>query len=114
MDVCDRARPPPDRPTGHSIRDQPRRRVERGQRGGAGSAGGDRILTPAAQFRCGLRPGTDQLHVREALKALAYCLNVPRTVFEQWTLPWVVSPMVTSLFEQNWLEVGWPRVVEPD
>jgi Carbohydrate-selective porin, OprB family len=37
-------------------------------------------------------------------KRRGYCLRVPLTVFEQWVRPCVVSPTVTSLVEQNWLE----------
>ena len=41
---------------------------------------------------------------RSSSKGRGYCLRVPLTVFEQWVRPCVVSPTVTSLVEQNWLE----------
>ena len=40
-------------------------------------------------------------------------MRVPLTVFEQWVRPCVVSPTITSLVEQNWLE-GWPTVPPPE
>jgi hypothetical protein len=44
---------------------------------------------------------TRQFPAREALTGRPYCLMVPPTVFEQWSLNWWLSPIVTSLFEQN-------------
>ena len=41
---------------------------------------------------------------RSSSRRRGYCLTVPLTVFEQWVRPCVVSPTVTSLVEQNWLE----------
>ena len=75
-----------------------------------GPAGGRKLVVTAELSPPG-NPVSEP--VRRAAALIAGLVDAANVTDNPAATP-KVSPVVTSLFEQNWPEVGWLRVVEPD